>query len=145
MEEANQLVRKLESCVEKGQELIKRLKSVTQIEIPNIENLSFEEVCRHFANGAIHAKDVPEEGAENFGLYNTIRRLKSNKSKLHWHFCTKCGRVLHFNTRTHYNQLKRHFENECVGQLIGDGNSISVCTVAVSYISILFTFQTKYT
>lgn len=117
------------------------------LQIPNIEDLSFEEVCRYFANGAIHAKDVPEEGAENFGLYNTIRRLKSNKSKLLWHFCTKCGRVLYFNTRTHYNQLTRHFEKECVGQLIGDGEAIqfSICSGAGSFISVFFAFQTKYT
>lgn len=114
------------------------------MQIQNVGNLSFEEVCQHFANGAIHAKDVPEEGVENFDLYNTIRRLKSNKYKLAWHFCTRCGRVLYFNTRTHHNQLTRHFEKECVGQLIGDGKGIhiSVCAEADSYcICNMYTFR----
>lgn len=89
----------------------------------DLNKMTFNEVTKNFADGLLHAKYIATPRENNFELYNKIRRLRttlSNKS-LNWFFCTECGRVLYFNTNSHYNQLTRHKSNDCVPQFTGQG------------------------
>lgn len=89
----------------------------------DLNKLTFNEVTENFADGLLHAKFIATPRDKKFELYNQMRRLRttsSNKSS-NWFFCTQCGRVLYFNTNSHYNQLTRHKSNDCVPQLIGRG------------------------
>lgn len=72
-----------------------------------------------FADGLIHAQDVPDENDNNFELYNQIRKLKTKQDNrfINWYYCTKCSKLLHVKSSSHYNELPRHVENDCVSPM----------------------------
>lgn len=69
-----------------------------------------------FADGLIHGQDVPEENDGKFELYKQICKLKTSSDNrfINWYYCTKCSKLLHVNSASHYNELPRHIENECI-------------------------------
>lgn len=89
----------------------------------DLNKLTFNEVTKNFADGLLHAKFIATPRENKFELYNQMRRLRTTSSNkpLNWFFCTQCGRVLYFNTNSHYNQLTRHKSNDCVLQFTGQG------------------------
>lgn len=88
-----------------------------------------EDVYKQFADGEINAKWFPDRSSDKYKLFKKIRRLTTNsengkKIVQNYFYCTKCGRIIYFNTQSHYNQLNRHYDNECNPQVIDQGEGV---------------------
>lgn len=94
-----------------------------------VKNMTQKDVYKQFADGKINAQWFPDKSSDKYKLFKKIRRLTTNSESgrkiiQNYFYCTDCGRVLYFNTQSHYNQLNRHYDNECNPQVIDQGESI---------------------
>lgn len=94
-----------------------------------VKNLTQKDVYKQFADGKINAQWFPDKSSDKYKLFKKIRRLTTisesgKKIVQNYFYCTKCGRIIYFNTQSHYNQLNRHYDNECSPQMIDQGESV---------------------